>query len=149
MTIVHRTGDLFTTDAPALAHGVNVQGAMSGGIAAQFAKRWPGILFPYRIACGTGGLKPGDIQVYDQPNGPLIYNLATQRLPGPDARLHWIESALATMRTDMRTRHLDRVAMPRIGCGIGGLNWHDVEPLIALAATDITIEVWTLNEDPT
>lgn len=147
MSLIHYTGDLFTSDAPALAHGVNTTGTMAGGIAAQFAQRWPGILGGYQFQCYTGALEPGEIQVYEAPNGPLVYNLATQRFPGADARLHWITSALANMRAHMQVRGLDRVAMPRIGCGIGGLNWQDVEPLIALASEGITVEVWTLHQE--
>jgi O-acetyl-ADP-ribose deacetylase (regulator of RNase III) len=32
-----------------------------------------------------------------------------------------------------------RIGMPRIGCGIGGLRWEDVRPLVERAARDVDI----------
>jgi O-acetyl-ADP-ribose deacetylase (regulator of RNase III) len=146
MSIDYRTGDLFTTEAPALAHGVNTQGVM-GGIAAQFAARYGGLERDYDYHCFRGGFLPGDIYVWEGtvPLEPTIYNLATQDAPGPNARIEWVAFALANMATDLRDRRITRVAMPRIGCGIGGLTWEQVEPFVATLAEHVDVEVWTLS----
>lgn len=43
-----------------------------------------------------------------------------------------------------------RVAMPRIGCGLGGGKWSDVEPIIEqkLCAYDIDVTVYSLPNKP-
>lgn len=146
MTIDYRTGDLFTTEAPALAHGVNIRGVV-GGIAAQFAARYGQLEHDYDAHCFVGQFYPGDVYAWDGlvPLEPVIYNLATQDLPGPRARIEWVAFALANMATDMRARGITRVAMPRIGCGIGGLTWDQVEPFVNALADIVDVEVWTLE----
>ena len=88
--IVERTGDLFTSDCPALGHGVNTLGA---GIAVEFRRRWPALYEAYREACRSGRLQPGGIFVWQAPDR-LIVNLATQRGVGRGAaRLAWVRQA--------------------------------------------------------
>ncbi len=74
--IVERTGDLFSSDCPALGQGVNTFGSMGAGIAVEFRRRWPAMYDAYRAACRTGRLRPGGIFVWEAPDR-LIVNLAT------------------------------------------------------------------------
>lgn len=145
MTLTYRKGSMFDSTAQAFAHGVNTQGVMGAGVARQIRERYPTVYSAYREHCEGGYLMPGyTLAVAVTFRNHMIYNLATQDLPGPHARLEWVESAL----TQMVDKALDYgdllVAMPKIGCGIGGLNWSDVEPLVAKAATSLDIEVWEL-----
>ena len=136
---------MFDSNAQAFAHGVNTQGVMGAGVAAQIRERYPSIYRTYQEHCEGGYILPGDAFVMvDTFRNHAIYNLATQDLPGPHARLEWVETAL----TNMVDKALDYgdvfIAMPKIGCGIGGLDWDSVEPLVAKAATYLDIEVWEL-----
>jgi len=74
--IVERTGDLFSSDCPALRHGVDAFGSMGAGIAVEFRRRWPAMAEAYRQACRAGQLQPGGIFVY-QAADRLLVNLAT------------------------------------------------------------------------
>lgn len=56
---------------------------MGAGIAKTISSRWPGIMGPYRDACRNGGLELGGMQRYEDPDGTVIYNLASQDQPGP------------------------------------------------------------------
>ena len=97
--IVERTGDLFSTECPALGHGVNTLGSMSAGIAVEFRRRWPAMYDAYRAECRSGRLQPGGIFVW-QADDRLIVNLATQHGMGRGAaRLEWVrQAARATAR---------------------------------------------------
>lgn len=144
--LVFQVGDLFTSTQPALAHGVNVKGVMGAGIAVPFRKLFPEIFAPYFHACDTGILVPGSVLPIKS-RGRLILNVASQDKPGPFARLEWLEDGLTSAIEALREEGLTGFAMPRIGAGIGGLEWDDVvEVLERLAADnpDITIEVWSL-----
>lgn len=120
------TGDLFDSGAAILAHGVNIRGAMAGGIAAAFARRWPALEWSYRQTCLEGRLRVGEVFYWQAPNGPLIANVATQDDPGPCARMPWLVSGLSHVLGVADGLGVATVAIPRIGCGIGGLSWKEV-----------------------
>jgi O-acetyl-ADP-ribose deacetylase (regulator of RNase III) len=136
MPVEYRTGDLFASDASGLAHGCNCQGVMCAGIAVQFRKRYPEMFKQYRERCLNGSFGVGSCFAWDAPDGKTIYNLGTQPYPGACAKLEYIQTALTTMlRMPTKKNQLIRtIALPRIGCGFGGLNWLDVKKVIEQVA---------------
>lgn len=128
--IRHHLGDLLTAGLPAIGHGVNTRGIMGAGIAAQIRHRWPALHADYRKACHTGQLQLGGIHTWQAPDGPLIYGLASQDRPGPHATLPAIRQAVTAMVDDAHRRGITTVGVPRIGAGLGGLPWADVEALL-------------------
>jgi O-acetyl-ADP-ribose deacetylase (regulator of RNase III) len=146
-----RTGDIFTTTADGIGHGVNCAGVMGSGIAVQFRSRFPGMYEPYRALCATGGLVPGECHVYRaNPAGSSqswVFNIASQRLPGPDATLEWLTAGVRAALVAAERRSVQVLALPQIGCGIGGLNWADARPVLADLAeqSPVGIEAWTFG----
>ena len=142
--LIEITGDLFTSTAPARAQGVNVDGVMGSGIAPIFKRLYPGMYDEYRALCLAGNLLPGETHIWR--GAETVYNAASQDRPGRNARLEWLESSLAAAFTNADALGYDRIAMPLIGCGIGGLNWSDVRPVIQRLAESHTAdaEVWIL-----
>lgn len=125
----HRKGSLFDAEnGVALAHGCNCRGVMGAGIALQFKARYPEMFEQYKLKCQHKTFSPGDAFVWKVENR-YILNLATQDHPGPYARLEWIDHSL---RSAIKTfgESVPIIAMPKIGCGIGGLNWEDVEAVL-------------------
>lgn len=125
------TGDLFNTTAPALAHGVNVRGVMGAGIAKPFKERFPLMYEEYALMCKHGTLLPGQTFVYYAGNGRWVYNVASQREPGPDARIRWLTTGMVDALIHARKHDVREIALPKIGCGIGGLDY-DSQVLPAL-----------------
>jgi O-acetyl-ADP-ribose deacetylase (regulator of RNase III) len=142
--LIEITGDMFTSEAPARAQGVNTDGVMGHGIAPIFKRLYPGMYSEYRALCLTGELQPGETHIWH--GAQTVYNAASQDRPGRNARLEWLESSLRIAFDDADDRSYDRIAMPLIGCGIGGLEWSDVRPvIIRLAETHLAdAEVWFL-----
>lgn len=142
--MIEKTGDLFTSDAPAIGHGVNTKGKMGAGIAVQFKNRFPKMYDSYRDLCATGMFRPGGVMVYSA-ESPVVYNIASQDLPGANARLDWLETGLRITLEDAEERNIERIALPQIGCGIGGLSLPDVLEVIKnVEANYVTeIELWT------
>jgi O-acetyl-ADP-ribose deacetylase (regulator of RNase III) len=129
--IIYRKGDLFASGLRAIAHGVNCQGVMGAGIAAGFRARWPDMYDAYRAACKAGALQPGDTMRWDVP-GLTIWNLATQRNPGRGASTAAIRAAMDRMVGQAQGLAIRQIGIPKIGCGIGGLDWQqDVRPVLA------------------
>lgn len=129
MPVEYRKGDLFSTDAPALAHGCNCMGSMGAGIALQFKKRYPQMSEQYRRGCVLMRYQPGDVMVSQEDK--LIFNLMTQPRPGASAKVKYIVSALEKAIWRAEENKLSAIAMPRIGAGLGGLDWDtEVQPAI-------------------
>lgn len=122
-------GNLFDSDAPALGHGVNCAGVMGAGIATAFRDLYPHNYENYRAACLAGFLKPGQITV-NRENDKYIVNMASQNKPGRDATYPWLFEAAYTAAKQAVDNGIDRIAIPEIGCGIGGLVWDNVETVL-------------------
>lgn len=148
-TVINKTGDVFTTDATYIGHGVNCKGVMGAGIAKTIREKFPKVYDEYRQVCQNGGLIPGAIFAYPE-NGKMIVNMATQNNPGPDATYDAVFSCLYRFsRTASQPGKIKRygnvIAIPEIGCGIGGLELPIVEMAIEMVEEifpDITYEVW-------
>lgn len=140
MPIIHRQGDLFnSTDLQAISHGVNCCGIMSAGIAVEFKRRYPEMFQAYRRAC-IQTLSPdliGSIMPWEDPtNNLLVYNLFTQpsiqgRI-GP-ANLWSIYESVKNMLDHAADKGIDTIGIPKIGAGLGGLEWNAVEATIESA----------------
>ncbi len=145
--MIEMSGNLFTTDAPALGHGVNVCGKMGSGIAVEFRTLFPEMYRQYRALCAQFHLKPGEVFAYEAENF-IVYNIASQDMPGKHASLEWLEDGLRATVEDAEARGLDKVALPQIGCGIGGLDAADVVPLIkdVESGTSVQFEWWTYQK---
>lgn len=146
-------GDLFINyfNFDALAQGVNCQGIMGGGIAVTFAKRHPQMYDDYKLRCDTyGDALAGLVHIwrphfgaelqYDSDgdlfeaytDGPDIYNLFTQVMPGRgNADIRLLQQAAISMVFDAEEQEHANVGLPWIGCGIGGLDRWNVHHILS------------------
>lgn len=138
MSIEYVVGDLLASDEPVIAHGCNTVGVMGAGVARVVRDTWPEVYYQYETACARGTFDAGSAQrCKTTPEDRVVYNLGTQRNPGASAT-HWLVFlSFANMFESMKTWKHDRVAVPRIGCGIGGLTWHKVEFAINSARANV------------
>lgn len=149
---VHKTGDIFTTEMPAIGHGVNTYGMMGAGIAKLIANKYPAVLEPYKKACWSKELVPGGFQAVKVEEHPdfYIFNLASQQKPGRDAQVKWVETSMEEAIAYAKANGFVGFALPRIGSKIGGLDWHtEVKPVVErIAASEDTlmIELWSLPD---
>jgi O-acetyl-ADP-ribose deacetylase (regulator of RNase III) len=137
--ITYHHGNLLNDDAQVLVNPVNCVGVMPGGLARQFADRWPEILQPYADDCESGRLKLGTCSIGKTRDGRTVIHFPTMHFPGSAASLIDIESGLASLRGLILTDPdaFSTIAIPALGCGVGGLDWPDVEALIIRALADL------------
>lgn len=134
--IRYRRGDLFADDSEAFVNAVNCEGVMGGGIARQFMTRFPDNTEAYARACAQGEIRLGRVFVFQRAEGShprFIVSFPTMQGPGQRCRVGDIESGLADLRASIRGHAMRSIAVPALGCGVGGLAWKDVRPLIAAA----------------
>lgn len=132
-------GDIFAIKADAFCHGVNTKGIM-GGLAGEVAERFPDLAHLYKAMCELKQLNGGDILpvLFDK---WWIYNLVTQIEPGADARLELIEQAFIKMIEHAETNGVQKINVPKIGSGIGGLKWERVLETIRNVANDSSVRL--------
>lgn len=129
-------GDLLRADAEALVNTVNTVGVMGKGIALQFKKAYPEMFDAYRKAAKAGELTLGKVHVWETNamTGPrYVINFPTKGHWKDDSRLVDIEAGLADLTNVVRDLGVASIAIPPLGCGQGGLDWRDVEPMIRAA----------------
>lgn len=129
-------GNLLEAKTDALVNTVNCDGFMGKGIALQFKQAFPQNFKAYAQACKAGKVVPGKMLVFD--NGGLlrprfIINFPTKRHWRNKSRLEDIDVGLQALADDVRRLHIQSIAIPPLGCGLGGLNWNQVKPLIEAA----------------
>jgi hypothetical protein len=127
-------GDIFAIPGvTSYAHGCNCVGAMGKGIAVQFRNKFPAMYEEYRQLCADGSYRVGDVFDYNYGSGH-IYNLGTQASWRTQAKLEYIRSSVEKMLALAQADGVDRIALPAIGAGLGGLEWDEVKAVLDAAA---------------
>lgn len=139
--IEFKSGDILKDDAEALINTVNCVGVMGRGVALQFRDAFPENFRTYAEACQRGEVQPGRMFVFE--TGQLtppryIINFPTKRHWRGKSRMEDIEAGLKALVEVIRAKNIRSVAVPPLGSGLGGLNWHDVKPRIEAALRPLT-----------
>ena len=135
-----KQGDILQADTEALVNTVNCVGIMGRGIALQFRKAFPANFRDYKVACDKKCLYPGMVLTHNLgglTNPRYIINFPTKRHWKGKSRMEDIEAGLAALVEEIRGRDIRSVAIPPLGCGLGGLNWGAVRPRIEAAFRDM------------
>jgi O-acetyl-ADP-ribose deacetylase (regulator of RNase III) len=132
--IVEGTGDLFAADVEALVNAVNIKGVMGKGLALAFKQKFPDNFAAYRRACDAGEVETGRMFVVERATPPRwIVNFPTKRHWRQPSQLEDIRTGLGDLAAQIARREIHSIAVPALGCGLGGLAWTDVRPLIVEA----------------
>ena len=126
-------GNLIASDAEAIVNTVNCVGVMGKGIALQSKKAFPQNYDAYAKACIRREIAPGEVFVFEtkQMLGPkYIINFPTKRHWKDRSRYEDIAVGLIALAKEIRQLNVKSIAIPPLGCGLGGLDWKRVRPMI-------------------
>lgn len=145
MPPVFLSGDLFKQSGiKAYAHGCNCAGAMGKGIAVEFKTRWPLMYKDYRELCQNGDFNLGD--VFHWRDGLThIFNLGTQRTWRTKARVDAIAVAIEKMIIIAEEHQVTKIGLPKIGAGLGGLDWAEVRETIIRQSKGSSVELYVFE----
>lgn len=134
-----KQGNIVTADVEALVNTVNCVGYMGKGIALQFKKAFPENFKAYEQACRYNEVRPGRMFISDTDslvNPRYIINFPTKRHWRGKSRLEDIRSGLKALVGEVKQLGIKSIAVPPLGCGLGGLDWRVVRPIIEKAFTN-------------
>jgi len=155
MAIILIQKDITEITNGVIVHGCNAKGVMGSGVAKAIKKKWPGAYMAYRTVYIEDGLFLGDTIWYQANENLFVVNAITQETYGTDGKVYAnidaIDNVLYNIISAVRGTDLqNKIYMPMIGCGLGGLDWNDaVEPvvrdLLAHESDDVDIRVCSLS----
>jgi O-acetyl-ADP-ribose deacetylase (regulator of RNase III) len=142
--IIEKEGNLLKSGCQVLVNPVNCVGVMGKGLALQFKQAYPEMFTDYQRACTHGELFCGlNLHFWKATEaGPLIVNFPTKTHWRDSSRLEWIDKGLQNLGGTAAIWKWTSMAVPPLGCGLGGLKWEDVYPLIQKYLGSLTCEVW-------
>lgn len=123
------TGDIFSSPAQVLTNTVNCVGVMGAGLALEFKKRFPRLNADYESRCRQGEVIPGRPYLYEDDTIQVL-NFPTKRHWQESSRLEDIEEGLKYLAANHAAMGIFYLALPPLGCGLGGLKWADVKGLV-------------------
>jgi O-acetyl-ADP-ribose deacetylase (regulator of RNase III) len=139
--IEYKAGNLLAEEVEALINTVNCVGVMGRGVALQFKKKYPQNYKAYATACKQNEVQPGRmfiVQISQLINPKYIINFPTKRHWKGKSRLEDIDAGLQSLVKEIQKRGISSIAMPLLGCGLGGLDWKEVKPRIEAAFADLS-----------
>lgn len=143
MIFLEENGDLFAEEilqSYALCHCISSDFALGAGIAKAFAalgvKKQLCEKYPMQWQ-GRGYC------LFTETNGVTVGNLVTKQRYFHKPTLETLRQALDDFCAQALEKGLQRIAMPKIGCGLDKLDWDDVKIIIqeVFVSTDLEILV--------
>ncbi|EKF49129.1 hypothetical protein H17ap60334_07413 [Thermosipho africanus H17ap60334] len=152
-------GDMFFSRMQTLTVSVNTVGVMGKGLASRVKYQFPDVYVVFQDACKKKELEFGKPYLYKRESsldaflaedGEKLSDLNHQTwfLLFPTKR-HWknmseikgIESGLRWIVENYKKEGIKSLAVPALGCGLGGLEWSIVGPLMCRYLTKLEIPV--------
>ena len=137
--MLFKTGDLLDSNAEALVIPVNCVGVMGAGLALEAKYKFHDSAKHYGRACIENRLYIGNIlidTINHEVTKYLVY-FPTKLHWRENSRLEYIEEGLKTLRSKIINLGIKSIALPRLGCGCGRLNWTEVKQLILKYLNDL------------
>lgn len=140
-------GDLFEASEDLIAHGCNCRNGFGSGVARQMSITYPKAKEFFHDKFEVDGWRLGEVQfvrLIDKKH-QFVANCATQYAYLPRGVKHAdydaIRAAMTTVKEFAQAKSLS-VAIPKIGAGLAGGKWEEIEKIISEVFSDYDITVY-------
>ena len=116
-------GDIFNSSCEYLVNPVNTVGVMGKGLALSFKNKFPNNFKKYKKYCNSGDFVVGKLLITSENNKKII-NFPTKIHWKDNSRIGFIIDGLKKLKIAIEKHNIKSIAMPKIGCGLGGLDWN-------------------------
>ena len=106
---------------------------MGKGLALQFKQKFPTNYKIYKEACKNKTIDIGKLLLVDESNlerKKFIINFPTKKHWRNPSKIEYIEEGLKDLVRIIETQKVESMAIPALGCGLGGLEWANVRLLL-------------------
>lgn len=138
-------GNIFEANTEAIVNTVNTDGIMGKGIALQFKNLFPHNFKEYSAACKEGSVSIGKLFVTKDSSliygDKIIINFPTKTSWRKPSEYSYIEAGLLDLVKVILQYNIKSIALPPLGAGNGGLEWHRVKEMILHHLSDIDCEI--------
>ena len=159
--IVYKNGNLLDSTAGVIIHGCNAQGVYNAGVARAVREKYPEAYQAYMSHLGHYHQPVdavGHISIAQASDTLLICNGITQeyygRTGGPYVTVEAIGecflriSRVMTSEKYTQSKRAVKLHFPKIGTGLGGLNWGVITPVIDKVAAEFPAIQYICHELP-
>ena len=143
-------GNIFDATVQVLVNPVNIVGVMGAGLAVQFKRLFPDNYIAYAQAARERKLSLGKMFVFARRSDQwpqYIVNFPTKQHWRSPSQLTHIITGLKDLKHVITKLAIASIAIPALGCGLGGLDWPTVCTL-AIASLDDLPQVHILLYEP-
>ena len=133
-------GDIFNSQMETIVNPVNCVGVMGKGLALEYKRRYPALFLSYKSACARKLIIPGRVYVSRQQDKKVLLFSTKDHWKDP-SKYEYIDSGLSYFAKNYKDLNIQSCAFPRIGCGLGGLDWEKVKALLEKHLGDLDIEI--------
>lgn len=128
---IYKTGNMFNSDANYFVDPVNTVGTSGKGLALEVKKRYPKAERIYQAVCSSGEFTVGEILQVPTGDDKFILFFPTKKHWKDSSEYSYIERGLDSLKYHCQNIPKNSiVAIPKLGCGLGGLEWNKVLLLI-------------------
>lgn len=138
------TGDIFQSKMQTWVNPINCCGSMGSGLAWTFRRYFGDMYWDYKGRCARKEVAVGEPYLYRRVVNPWVLNFPTKYHWLNGSSLTCIAHGLCHLELNYKDWGIESLAVPALGCGLGGLDWMDVKPLLvrSLSKLEIPVELY-------
>lgn len=124
--LIFTSGNIFEAQTDAYVNPVNCMGVMGKGLALKFKERFPQNYTAYKFDCQRKSVRVGEMHIcFIHKHGypKYIINFPTKIHWKDSSQLSYINAGLHSLLRCIEELNLKSIAIPKLGCGLGKLDW--------------------------
>ena len=141
-------GDILMSRAEVIAQGVSISDPMTSGLARKLQEKFPSMRAEFEKWCEENEPEPGDIWLWKGTGKTKVLNLIVGEAADPDLSRPRrpnkiaVNRAFRAMNKIVVDERLGSIAMPKIGSGVGGIDWLEVRGMMHSQLGELLIPVF-------
>ena len=149
--IQYKTGDATEPEGSGvniIVHCCNNIGKWGAGFTGALSRRWPKPEWRFRKRFADHPPSLGDVQFVHVGDKIIVANIVGQRgIRGPDnpVPVHYGAISIGMRLVAKKARYYEAsIHMPRMGCGLAGGSWDQIEAILKETVGDLSVTVYDL-----